>query len=130
MKGAHMALIPGRTPPAAATPAAAAGPAAANGTRTVMLQKPITTHEGTVNKLTFRPLTAALAIKYGKLPFTLKRGTAENGEDATFEVDYKAAATWIADLTGVDELVLGQMNMQDYLAACRALIEHTAGLGN
>lgn len=116
---------PGAAPPAAAAPAAVNG----SGVRKLALKKPIVTHDGSIRELTFRPVTAELAIKYGKLPFEFK-SVSEDGQTGTFTFDYKIAAKWIADLTGHDEMVLGQMEMTDFIAACALVRDMVAGVGN
>lgn len=99
----------------------------ANGQRVVKLTKPIAGHGGTVGELRFAPLTARVLIKNKKLPFTHSRDASGR---INVDVDYSIAVKYIADLTGLDELVLEQLNTADFGEAILALNEMVYGVGN
>lgn len=81
-------------------------------TNVVKLSKAIATHKGNTAEITFAPFTADLLIRHGRFPFKTVYGPAGNPID--LETDYTLAAKFIADLTGLDEVILGALNPLDF----------------
>lgn len=108
-------------PPTAASPAAAAAVAGAApaphapAPMTLTLTKPITTHAGQQHVLKFRSPIGDDYMRLGRLPFDI-RGDAT---DRRIVVDFAAAGRWIAALTGIDEILVGQLAQTDFLSACQ-----------
>lgn len=79
----------------------------------VKLRKPIKTHAGETRELKFRDPIGADYIEIGELPFDL-RGDETNRR---LTVNFKIAAKWIARLTNIDEILVGQLSGDDWLDA-------------
>ena len=100
----------------AATAAAAGAPAAMpfampEDPYKITLKRPIKTHNGTAYELRLREPVAADFIEVGRVPFDV-RGDDDNRR-AT--VDFKCVAQWGSRLTGLDEIILGQLAVDDWL---------------
>lgn len=82
------------------------------------LATPIESHDGQIRELVFAPLTAGLMMRHKRLPF--QTTTDEDGAVAV-DVDYALAGRYISELTGVDEILLGQMAPEDFVNAITVL---------
>lgn len=101
-----------------AAPASAAAAPAAD-PFTIHLRKPLTTHEGQTRVLKLREPVAADFIAMGKLPFK----TRGSGDAMEVDVFFDLAAKWLSRLSGVDEILIGQMGRMDWLTAVGRLNE-------
>ena len=90
-------------------------------TTKIKLSRPITTPAGEVSVLELRELTGRDMVKVGKVPVIIK--TTGVGDEATqsFEIDIKAAMKYAAELTAVDEVILGNLPARDFMAIAGAI---------
>jgi hypothetical protein len=80
--------------------------------RTVQLNKPLTTHAGQTVALELKEPTARSFFEYNE-PFKIlmKDGRVD------FDYDNKAMLGFLADMSGVDQIILKDLAAKDYLAA-------------
>ena len=93
---------------------------------TVPLSKPITTHDGETSTLTLRNLNAADIVAMKQSPFQVIRR--EGGEIELF-VKYDVMMLYLSRLTGIDDIILGKLDGQDFQAACNKVGDIWNGLG-
>jgi hypothetical protein len=79
-------------------------------THTFKLFEAIATHDGSVSELTIKAPKARTFVKHGE-PFKLK----PDGERLAFEFNDKSLMAFAAEMTGVDEILLGGLASSDYL---------------
>jgi hypothetical protein len=77
------------------------------------LTKPLQTHKGQVREIMFRAPVGRDYIDIQALPFDLRGGD----ESRRIVIDYAKSARWVSALTGLDEIVIGNMPREDFLAA-------------
>lgn len=98
--------------------------------KVIHLSKPLVTAAGDTRTLELRDPVAADFFELNKLPVT----TVSTAEGEVRRPDFKAVAQWLSRLSGVDDILLGKMNVTDFTTCMGGLIEHLAGevdtLGN
>lgn len=94
--------------------------------KTVPLSKPLETHDGEVSELTLRGLTAADIVRMKKSPFDVIR---LDGGEVELRVKYDMMMSYLAELSGLDEIVLGRMSGPDFQKACNVVGDIWNGLG-
>lgn len=108
-------------------PVATIGAGSAAGVVVLKLAKPITTHQGSVSELRFRPITAATLFRLRKLPF----GVIQNADGSRKEdYDFNLLAEYVAELTGVDTAILGQLTMSDLMQCMVTIASMVNNPGN
>lgn len=94
------------------------------------LSEPIKTHDGDVNELKLKYPRARCFIKYG-VPY---RNIVERTEDGvqrnSLEFDTKRMFSFVADMSGHDEIVLGAMAGQDVLPLFYTVTNMLSGGGD
>lgn len=119
--------------PSQAAMQAAAGGALGEISRTVQLTKPIVTHGGPVNQISFREPTARdiVAIgEIGRMKATMDPDT-NKATGGTFEKDPAKGMKYMVALSGYDEAVLNQMSAPDFwkcLNEVSSLVGNAMGL--
>lgn len=93
----------------------------------VKLSKAITTHAGNASEIKFSPLTAGVLMRRKRLPVSIK---SDSDGNQTVDVDYALAASYISDLTGIDEAVLEQMSPTDFAKCIAKVIDMVNDAGN
>lgn len=99
-------------------------------TETFELSQPITTHNGPVQTLTLKEPTARLFTRHGE-PFSTKVIWGDDGKVADVEFvfkDNKKVLQFLADMTGVDDVLLESMPARDFLQV-RQLVAKMITLG-
>ena len=90
---------------------------------TIKLTKPLRTHAGEVNELVLKEPTARCFFDYEE-PFTIRF------RDGKYEIEYKNAAmlNFIAQMSGVDPIILKDIDGRDYMKARVAVSDYLIGL--
>ncbi|OAF14123.1 hypothetical protein [Bradyrhizobium neotropicale] len=85
-------------------------------TATFKLSSPLKTHDGVVNELNLRTPKARLIVKHGD-PFTIRPVKNDKGETESHEYVYdnKSMLQFAADMTGVDDLILSDLSVSDFM---------------
>ncbi|MCA1401932.1 phage tail assembly protein [Bradyrhizobium sp. BRP56] len=98
-------------------------------TDTVKLSQPLKTHDGMVTELKLKPPKARLVVKYGD-PFTIRPVKNAKGESESFEYVYDNASMmqFAADMTGVDDIILGDLTVSDFMKLRGAITNVIMGL--
>lgn len=129
------ALMDGRPAPAPLTSAAAiqapsAKPDVQPGSITYPLSKPLTGHRGDVRDLVFKDPGAAFIMRHG-LPWRRIMERTESG-DTRIEVkfDHVLMSRYMAEMTGLDEGLLGTMSGRDVFACWNIVMTLTLPMGN
>jgi hypothetical protein len=94
--------------------------------KTVPLTKPLKTHDGEVMKLELRGLQANDIVAMKTSPFQVIRREAG---DVELIVKYDVMMQYLSRLSGVDDLILGGMDGQDFQRACSVVGDIWNGLG-
>lgn len=81
-------------------------------TQTFTLSKPITTHQGVIDKLVLKYPTARCFMKYG-MPYSTVREGDETDMRSEFRINAKAMFKFIADMSGLDEIALEEIDGRD-----------------
>ena len=85
-------------------------------TSTVKLSSPLTTHSGPVTTITLKEPKARSFFEHGE-PFKAKVQTDDAGKDSIeFEYSHKVLAKFLSDMSGLDDMVLGNVVAGDYYA--------------
>ena len=90
------------------------------------LSKPLKTHDGEVKEIALRGLTAADIVEMKTSPFQVLR---REGGDVELIVKYDVMMKYLSRLSGIDDLVLGAMDGQDFQVACTKVGDIWNGLG-
>ena len=80
-------------------------------THTFKLSKPLKTHDGEITELKLKEPKARLFFKYGD-PFKL--APMKDRADLEFVFDKEAIMQFISEMTGIDDIVLGDLSTGDY----------------
>lgn len=81
----------------------------------VTLSKPLKTHSGEVSSLTLKDPEANSFFNHGE-PFKVRVISDEaNGDRVDFEFNNAVFKKFLADMTGVDEILLGRLRAVDFL---------------
>lgn len=95
--------------------------------RTVLLSKPLLTHQGEITKLELRDLTARDMVEMRVSPTSVAVHTEGVGNSRVtnqkFDVRYDIAMGYLTRLSGVDEIILGALPARDFDACVVALQE-------
>ena len=83
-------------------------------TETVTLSKPIKTHSGEVTTITLNEPTARLFFDHGE-PFKVRVISDESGERIDFDFFNSVFKKFLADMTGLDDLVLSSLLAIDFI---------------
>lgn len=94
--------------------------------KTIILKAPITTHDGETKQIVLRDPIGADYIAINKMPFSVI-GT---GDDRMIVPDYKVAVQWLTRLSGIDEILIGKLNRDDFLAAINGVADHMSREGD
>ncbi|MDB4872407.1 MAG: hypothetical protein JWL97_3411 [Gemmatimonadales bacterium] len=84
--------------------------------RTITLSKPLTTHDGEVTTLKLKEPEARLFFKHGE-GFKMKVTRDEQTEAVSVDFEFNNAVfgKYLADMTGLDDIVLGKLRAADYM---------------
>ncbi|MEE4417425.1 hypothetical protein ACNQ1H_26440, partial [Enterobacter cloacae complex sp.6722787] len=101
-------------------------------TQTFQLSQALKTHDGDVTELKLKPPRVSAFVKYND-PFRIEPRT--NGEGEFTGVNYvfnnKVMMQFLAEMTGVDDLLLGDLSTVDFLnlraAAANMIVGFTGG---
>lgn len=87
---------------------------------TVPLSKKLTTHNGDVDKLELRDMTATdiVAARFPPVRVIEKRGD----DDMHMEFRYDIIMQLASSLSGVDDILLGSLNAKDFHAVSNAVV--------
>jgi hypothetical protein len=92
-------------------------------TQTVKLSRPLKTHDGEVSEIKLKEPTARSFFRHGE-PFKVKVLTDDKGESLVdFDFNNSVYALFLADMTGLDEIVLSGLRAVDYVGL-RARASH------
>jgi len=89
----------------------------------IQLTHPITTHAGPVASLTLRDIVARDLVKMRTNPITFFA-------DGHYEVNYALVMAYLVELSGVDDLTLGDLPGKDFAKCQRAITEMLVDMGN
>ncbi|MEK9282820.1 hypothetical protein MTR72_24850 [Bradyrhizobium sp. ISRA442] len=83
---------------------------------TFKLSEPLKTHDGDVTELKLKSPKARLIVKYGD-PFTIRPIKNAKGENEGYEYIYdnEAMMKFASDMTGVDDLLLSDLSVSDFM---------------
>ncbi|WP_439368504.1 phage tail assembly protein [Bradyrhizobium sp. DASA03120] len=81
-------------------------------TITFALSQPLKTHNGDVSELTLKEPKAGLLVKYND-PFQIKPSKDSDGFEYVF--DNKSIMQFAAAMTGVDDLILSDLSVSDFM---------------
>lgn len=98
----------------AADPVPANNAAPVRAKYTISLTKPIQTHTGERRVLEFREPIGADYMELQRVPFSVVGAT---NQDRSIKIDFALAGKWIARLTDLDEIQVGLLSRNDFLAA-------------
>lgn len=98
----------------AADPVPANSAAPVRAKHTISLTKPIQTHTGERRVLEFREPIGADYMELQRVPFSVVGAT---DQDRSIKIDFALAGKWIARLTDLDEIQVGLLSRNDFLAA-------------
>jgi hypothetical protein len=85
-------------------------------TETVKLSRPIKGHGGEVNEITLKEPLARSFFNHGE-PFKVKVLTDDKGESQVdFDFNNTVFAKFLADMTGLDGIVLSSLRAVDYVS--------------
>ena len=85
---------------------------------TVKLVKSITTHKGELSEIVLREPTAGAFVKFGQ-PFKVR----VKGDDFELDFEDKATMGFLAECSGIDEILLRDLSARDYMK-CRTALAH------
>jgi hypothetical protein len=94
--------------------------------KTVPLSKPLKTHDGEVRELKLRGLIASDIVAMKTSPFQVIRREAG---DVELIIKYDIMMQYLSRLSGVDDLLLGAMEGNDFQAACNKVGDVWNGVG-
>lgn len=96
--------------------------------RNIKLSKPLKTHDGEVMELKLRDLTARDIATMRESPYKV----IQRKDDGTVELEirYDKMMAYLSLLSGVDDLILGDLSGTDFQSACNVVGEVWNGLGN
>jgi hypothetical protein len=85
-------------------------------TRTVTLSRPLKTHDGDVTSLKLTEPTARLFFQHGE-GFKMKVTRDEQTDAVSVDFDFNNTVfgKYLADMTGLDDIVLGKLRAADYM---------------
>jgi hypothetical protein len=88
----------------------------ADNTQTFTLSRPLKTHNGEVTELKLREPRAGSLVKYND-PFKVKPVKGDDGETEGFEFEFnnKPMMQFLADMTGIDDIVLSGLSTSDFM---------------
>lgn len=113
-----------------AATAAVQGTPPSNNLYELRLSRSMQTHQGPTSFLKFREPIAEDFIAINRLPFSV----VGSAEARRVDVDFALGAKWLSRLTGIDEIIIGQMHRSDFFAAIarvnEILIQDGADPGN
>ncbi|GAB7002310.1 phage tail assembly protein [Bradyrhizobium viridifuturi] len=95
--------------------------------RNIKLSKPLKTHDGEVMELKLRDLTARDIATMRESPYKV----IQRKDDGTVELEirYDKMMAYLSLLSGVDDLILGDLSGTDFQSACNVVGEVWNGLG-
>jgi hypothetical protein len=93
---------------------------------TVLLSKPLKTHDGEVSLLTLRDLDAADIVAMKSSPFQVIR--MQSGE-VELIVKYDVMMQYLSRLSNLDPILLGKLGGVDFQVACNKVGDIWNGLG-
>jgi hypothetical protein len=94
--------------------------------KTVPLSKPLKTHNGEVRELALRGLSASDIVEMKTSPFQVLR---REGGDVELIIKYDVMMKYLSRLSGVDDLLLGAMDGNDFQVACNKVGDVWNGVG-
>ena len=84
-------------------------------TEIVKLSRPVKTHDGEASEIKLKEPTARSFFTHGE-PFKVKVSTDDKGEfRVDFDFNNSILAKFLADMTGLDDLVLSSLRAVDYV---------------
>jgi hypothetical protein len=85
-------------------------------TQTFPLSRPLKTHNGEVIELKLKEPRAGAMVKYSD-PFKVKPIKGDDGGTEGFEFEFsnKPMMQFLAEMTGIDEIVLSSMAVSDFM---------------
>lgn len=94
--------------------------------KTVPLSKPLKTHDGEVRELKLRSLNASDIVSMKTSPFQVIRREAG---DVELIVKYDVMMQYLSRLSGIDDLLLGAMDGNDFQVCCNRVGDVWNGVG-
>jgi hypothetical protein len=98
-------------------------------TETLKLSQPLKTHDGVVDELKLKAPKARLIVKHGD-PFTIRPIKNAKGENEGYEYlyDNDSMMKFASDMSGVDELILSDLTVSDFMKLRGAITNIIMGL--
>jgi hypothetical protein len=94
-------------------------------THTFRLSEPLKTHDGEVMELKLKEPKARLIVKYDD-PFSLR--PMKDRDDLEYVWNQKAVMAFASDMSGVDELILSDLPVGDYMRLRQEIANIILGL--
>jgi hypothetical protein len=84
-------------------------------TETVTLSRPLKTHGGDVTTITLKEPTARSFFDHGE-PFKIRVISDDSGDRIDFDFYNAVFKKFLADMTGLDDLILSSLRAADFMA--------------